>query len=134
MPRDAAIAALKEHLRKRGYGDIEVNVTGGYDGTQSSLDSPLIQAQRNLYKRHGIDPILWPRTAGSFPGFVFSNPPLNLAVSHFGLGYGTGAHAPDEFYLIDSTNPKVLGLDGAVMSFVEYLVELGVSDAQTAYE
>jgi acetylornithine deacetylase/succinyl-diaminopimelate desuccinylase-like protein len=124
MPRDAAIAALKEHLRKRGYGDIEVNVTGGYDGTQSSLDSPLIQAQRNLYKRHGIDPILWPRTAGSYPGFVFSNPPLNLAVSHFGLGYGTGAHAPDEFYLIDSTNPKVQGLDGAVMSFVGFLIEL----------
>ena len=125
MPRDAAIAALKEHLRKRGYGDIEVNVTGGYDGTQSPLDSPLIQAQRNLYQRHGIDPIIWPRTAGSYPGFVFSNPPLSLAVSHFGLGYGTGAHAPDEFYLIDSTNPKVQGLDGAVMSFVEYLHEVG---------
>ena len=124
MPRDAAIAALKEHLRKRGYGDIEVNVSGGYDGTQTSYDAPLIQAQRTLLQRHGIDPMIWPRSAGSYPGFVFSNPPLNLAVGHFGLGYGSGAHAPDEFYLIESGNPKVQGYDGAVMSFVEYLYEL----------
>jgi hypothetical protein len=79
-----------------------------------------------VLERRGIQPLLWPRNAGSYPGFVFSNPPLNLAVSHFGLGCGSGAHAPDEFYLIDSTNPKVQGLDGAVMSFVEYLFELGM--------
>ena len=34
------------------------------------------------------------------------------------------AHAPDEYYLIDSVNPKVAGLDGAVASFVEYLYAL----------
>jgi hypothetical protein len=37
------------------------------------------------------------------------------------LGHGTGAHAPDEYYLIDSSNPKVAGLDAAVGSFVEFL-------------
>jgi hypothetical protein len=40
------------------------------------------------------------------------------------LGNGTGAHAPDEYYLIESTNPKVQGLDGAIGSFVEYLYAL----------
>ena len=40
------------------------------------------------------------------------------------MGHGTGAHAPDEYYLIESTNPKVHGLDGAVSSFVEYLYAL----------
>ncbi|HWI23501.1 MAG TPA: M20/M25/M40 family metallo-hydrolase, partial [Lysobacter sp.] len=59
MPRDDAIAALKEHLRKRGYGDIEVNVTGGYDGTQTASDAPLIQAQRAVLERRGIKPLLW---------------------------------------------------------------------------
>ena len=34
------------------------------------------------------------------------------------------AHAPDEYYLIESSNPKVQGLDGAVASFVEYLYAL----------
>jgi hypothetical protein len=67
---------------------------------------------------------LWPRLGGSWPGCVFTNAPLSLPAGHFGMGHGTGAHAPDEYYLIESTNPKVQGLDGAVASFVEYLYAL----------
>jgi hypothetical protein len=55
---------------------------------------------------------------------LFTTAPLNLPAGHFGLGHGTGAHAPDEYYLIESTNPKVRGLDGAVGSFVEFLYAL----------
>jgi acetylornithine deacetylase/succinyl-diaminopimelate desuccinylase-like protein len=119
-----AAAALRAHLAKHGFGDIEVNVTGGYDPTSTAASAPLIQAQIAVLKRAGIDPVLWPRNAGSYPGYVFTNPPLSLASGHFGLGHGSGAHAPDEYYVIDSTNPKVQGFDGAVMSFVEYLYEL----------
>ena len=125
MKKDDAVAALKAHLARRGYGDIEVNVSGGYDGTQSSADAPLIQAQRAVLERRGIKPLFWPRNAGSYPGFAFTDAPLGLASGHFGLGNGGGAHAPDEYYLIDSSNPAVQGYDGAVMSFVEYLYELG---------
>jgi acetylornithine deacetylase/succinyl-diaminopimelate desuccinylase-like protein len=46
---------------------------------------------------------------------------LNLPAGSFGLGHGTGAHAPDEYYLIDSANPAIKGLDGATASFVEFL-------------
>jgi acetylornithine deacetylase/succinyl-diaminopimelate desuccinylase-like protein len=124
MKFDAAVAALKAHLAKRGFGDIEVNVTGGYDPTATSAKSDLIQAQLSVLQRAGLDPVLWPRNAGSYPGYIFTNPPLSLPSAHFGLGHGGGAHAPDEFYLIESTNPKVEGFDGAVMSFVTYLYEL----------
>ena len=119
-----AVAALKAHLVKHGFGDIEVNVTGGYDPTSTSANAPLIQSQIAFLRRAGIDPVLWPRNAGSYPGYVFTDPPLNLAAGHFGLGHGSGAHAPDEYYVIDSSNPNVQGLDGAVMSFVQYLYEL----------
>ena len=119
-----AVAALEAHLAKRGFGDLEVNVTGGYDPTQTPADAPLIQAQIALLKRAGIDPLIWPRNAGSYPGYVFTGEPLKLASGHFGLGHGSGAHAPDEYFVIDSTNPKVQGFDGAVMSYVEYLYEL----------
>ena len=30
------------------------------------------------------------------------------------MGHGSGAHAPDEYYVIESTNPNVQGMDGAV--------------------
>ena len=119
-----AVAALKAHLAKRGFADIEVNVTGGYDPTSTSAGASLTQAQIAVLKRDGIDPVMWLRNAGSYPGYVFTGPPLNLASGHFGLGHGSGAHAPDEYYVIESSNPSIQGFDGAVMSFVEYLYEL----------
>jgi acetylornithine deacetylase/succinyl-diaminopimelate desuccinylase-like protein len=118
------LAKLKAHLAKHGFGDIEVNMSGGYDPTQTDPSSRLIQTQLTTYRALGADPQLWPRSAGSWPGYVFTDAPLSLAAGHFGMGHGTGAHAPDEYYLIESTNPKVQGLDGAVASFVEYLYAL----------
>jgi acetylornithine deacetylase/succinyl-diaminopimelate desuccinylase-like protein len=119
-----ALAALKAHLAKHGFGDIDVNMTGGYDPNSTSADAALIRAQTSVYKRGGIDPIVLPRSAGSWPGYVFTNEPLHLAASHFGLGHGNGAHAPDEYYVIESTNSKIQGIDGAIRSHVEYLFEL----------
>jgi acetylornithine deacetylase/succinyl-diaminopimelate desuccinylase-like protein len=124
MKKDDAVAALKAHLAARGFGDLEVNVTGGYDPTSTVASAALIQAQIAVLQRAGIDPVLWPRNAGSYPGYVFTGEPLKLASGHFGLGHGSGAHAPDEYYVVESTNPAIQGFDGAVMSFVEYLYEL----------
>ena len=126
MTASEALAALKAHLAKRGYGDIEVRMTGGYDPTSTSADSALIRAQISLYRRNGLDPLLWPRGAGSWPGYVFTGEPLRLPAGHFGLGHGSGAHAPDEYYVIESSRPQIQGLDGAVLSFAEYLFELAI--------
>jgi acetylornithine deacetylase/succinyl-diaminopimelate desuccinylase-like protein len=124
MTAAEALSALKSHLAKRGYGDIEVKMTGGYDPNSTPADSSFIKAQTAVYKSSGINPILWPRTASSWPGYVFTEEPLKLPAGHFGLGHGSGAHAPDEYYVIESANPKIQGFDGAVLSFVEYLFEL----------
>ena len=128
MTSEGALAALKAHLVKRGYGDIEVRMTGGYDPTSTPADSGLIRAQKLVYHLHGMEPLLWPRGAGSWPGYVFTGAPLKLAAGHFGLGHGSGAHAPDEYYVIESANPKIQGLDGATFSFVEYFFELATVD------
>jgi len=124
MTASDTLAKLQAHLAKHGFADIEVNMSGGYDPTTTDKDSKLIQTQLATYRKLGVDPQLWPRSAGSWPGYVFTGAPLSLPAGHFGLGHGTGAHAPDEYYLIESTNPKVQGLDGAVASFVEYLYAL----------
>ncbi|HKV94011.1 MAG TPA: peptidase dimerization domain-containing protein [Candidatus Angelobacter sp.] len=127
MTAAEALAALKAHLAKNGFGDIEVNMTGGYDPTSTPADSALIRAEHAVYKRAGIDPIVMPRLAGSWPGYVFTGDPLHLPAGHFGLGHGSGAHAPNEYYVIESSNPKVQGMDGAVMSYVEYLYEVAMT-------
>ncbi|MGD9597882.1 MAG: M20/M25/M40 family metallo-hydrolase [Steroidobacteraceae bacterium] len=124
MTRDGAVAKLKAYLAKRGYGDLEVNVSGGYDPTTTPADAALIRTMMRVYQSEGSDPIFWPRRGGSWPGFVFTGKPLSLPAAHFGLGHGQHAHAPDEYYLIESSNPKLAGLDGAVRSFVNCLYAL----------
>ena len=124
MTWEGAVAALKAHLAKRGFGDIAVTPSGGYDPTQTSADASLIQKQLAVYRQDGLDPILWPRNAGSYPGYVFTAAPLKLASGHFGLGHGGDAHAPNEYLVVESANPKVKGYDDAVRSFVDYLYAL----------
>src|SRR4029078_1378888 len=55
MTFDGAVAALRAHLAKRGFGDIEVNPSGGYDPTSTSADAPLIRAQISVLKKAGLD-------------------------------------------------------------------------------
>jgi acetylornithine deacetylase/succinyl-diaminopimelate desuccinylase-like protein len=124
MTHKGAVEKLKAHLAKRGFGDIEVNVTGGYDPNTTPADARLIKAEAQVYRASGIEPIYWPRRGGSWPGYVFTSEPLKLPAGHFGLGHGMRAHAPDEYYLIESQNPQVSGLDGAIRSYVDYLYAL----------
>jgi acetylornithine deacetylase/succinyl-diaminopimelate desuccinylase-like protein len=124
MTAAEALAALKAHLAKKGFGDIEVRMTGGYDPTSTPADAAIIRIETAVYRRGGIEPVLLPRNAGSWPGYVFTGDPLRLPAGHFGLGHGSGAHAPDEYYVIESKNPKIQGIDGATRSYVEFLFEL----------
>src|SRR5207245_1004778 len=84
------LAKLRAHLDKRGFGDIEVNMTGGYDPNTTSPDSALIKAEVATYKKAGLEPRFWPRGGGSWPGYVFTEAPLKLAAGHFGIGHGSG--------------------------------------------
>lgn len=123
MTFDEAVYKLKAHLAKRGYGDIEVRVTGGYGPNQTDEKSALILAEQATLTASGIEQSLAARSAGSWPGVVFTAPPLSMAAGQFGGGIGGGAHAPDEWLLIDSTNPKVLGFDGQAILYADFLYE-----------
>ena len=124
MTAKDTLELIKKHLAKHGFGDVEVNMSGGYDPTETPADSRLVKAMMDTYRKSGIDPLLWPRLAGSWPGVTFTGPPLKLPAGQFGLGHGAGAHAPDEYWLIEAANPKVAGMDGAVRSFVDLFYNL----------
>jgi acetylornithine deacetylase/succinyl-diaminopimelate desuccinylase-like protein len=128
MTFDGAVAALEAHLAAKGFGDIEVKPSGGYDPTSTAADAPIVRAELALYRRAGLDPVVVPRNAGSYPGYVFTGEPLKLAAAHFGLGHGSGAHAPDEYFVLEAANPKVAGWDGAVQSYADYLYALAAID------
>jgi acetylornithine deacetylase/succinyl-diaminopimelate desuccinylase-like protein len=124
MTAKGTLDLLKAHLAKHGFGDIEVNMSGGYDPTETAPDSKLIQGEIAAYRAAKIEPALWPRLAGSWPGVTFTGAPLKLPAGQFGLGHGDGAHAPDEYWIIEAANPKVAGMDGAVRSYVDFFYAL----------
>ena len=86
-------------------------------------DSVVVQAGAATLKKSGIEYSLFPRRAGSWPGVVFTGPPLEMAAGHFGVGRGGGAHAPDEWLLIESSDPRVAGYAQQAEAFVDYLYE-----------
>jgi len=124
MTAKGTLELLEKHLAKHGFGDIEVNMSGGYDPTETDPDSKLVKAMMATYQRSGSDPLLWPRLAGSWPGVTFTGAPLRLPAGQFGLGHGGGAHAPDEYFVIEPANSKVAGWDGVVKSYVDFFYSL----------
>lgn len=122
--RAEAETKLRAHLDARGFPDVEVNVSGGYDPTETDENSRLIRTELATYERAGIKATLNPRLAGSWPGATFTSPPVSIPAGHFGMGHGAGAHAPDEYYLIESTNPKVAGLVDATVGYADFLYQL----------
>ncbi|MFN3747995.1 MAG: M20/M25/M40 family metallo-hydrolase [Sphingorhabdus sp.] len=122
--RAEAERKLRAHLDKQGFADIEIKIGGGYDPTEVSEDSRLIKTMLATYSRAGVKATLNPRLAGSWPGATFTAPPVSIPAGHFGMGHGSGAHAPDEYYLIESSNPKIAGLVEATMGYADFLYQL----------
>ena len=122
--RAEAEAKLRAHLDERGFKDVEMKIGGGYDPTETAEDSRIIQAELATYRRAGVNATLNPRLAGSWPGAMFTAPPLSLPAGQFGLGHGSGAHAPDEYFVVESTNPKVAGAVEAAMAFVDFFYQV----------
>jgi hypothetical protein len=99
-------------------------MSGGYDPTETEEDAAVIRAQQVVMTRANVRYALYPRSAGSCPGYVFTGEPLRVGAGQFGLGYGSGAHAPDEFYIIESRGGRVAGLRESAMGFVDFLYEM----------
>ena len=112
MTKDEAVSKLKAHLAKRGFGDIEVNVSGGYGPTETDENSLLIQAQSSDAEAGGDRIYAVPAARpGSWPGVIFTGPPLKHAARAVRHRHAAAARMRrTNGILIDSSNPKVAGL------------------------
>ncbi len=124
MTFEDTVAKLKAHLAKRGYGDIEVKVSGGYSPNETAEDSVLIRAEKATLDAAGIENTMSARSAGSWPGVMFTGDPLRLPAGGFGAGRGGGAHAPNEWLLVVSDNPKVAGFAEQAKIYADLLYEV----------
>ena len=124
MSAKEILKKLRDHLDKRGYGDIEIRDLGSYDPTETSEESALIRGTKSIYTSDGIRFTVSPRLPSSWPGYIFTGEPLRLPAGFIGIGHGSGAHAPDEFLLAEPAISSVAGIDQATLFYVKLLYEL----------
>jgi acetylornithine deacetylase/succinyl-diaminopimelate desuccinylase-like protein len=118
---DQQTALIRKHLDAKGFSDIEMRKLGGGDEwSRTSVKAAPVQAVLSVYKKYGIEPAIWPRTAGSSPEAQYTRPPLNLPAADGGLGHGGRAHAIDEYFVMEGTE-KIAGLVRCEQSIVDVL-------------
>lgn len=121
---EEALQKIRAHLDANGFADIELRRMSAYPAAQTSVSAPLVQAALSVANKYTERVAVNPRLAGSAPFYQFTER-LGIPMVPFGMGYGTGAHAPDEIMLIE---PKeglaVAGLAEIEKSYVDFLYAL----------
>jgi len=121
---DEAMAKIRAHLDNNGFADIEIRQLGGYPASQTSVEAPPVQAALSVFKKYANDLAVQPRLAGSAPFYQFTDR-LGLPLVPTGLGYGTGAHAPNEIMLIEPADGvAAAGLADIEKAYVDFIYAL----------
>ncbi len=111
---------VRAHLDRHGFSDIEMRrLAGGDEWSQTSVSAPVVQAVLSVYKKYGVEPMVWPRSAGSSPEWEYTRK-LGLPSAGGGMGHGSRAHADDEYIVIEG-NDKVAGIVRSEQSIVDIL-------------
>ena len=97
---DQALDLIRAHLVAKGFDDIEVRKVSGYPPAQSSVEAPLVQAGMSVYNKYTKGLNVTVRSTGSAPYYVFTDI-LGLPMFGGGIGHGAGAHAPNEYMVIE---------------------------------
>ena len=124
---DGALALIRRHLDEHGFTDIRIRKLSGYPPAQTSVEAPLIQAGISVYNKYGLQPSISPRLAGSAPYYVFTDR-LKLPLFTGGIGHGSGAHAPNEYMVIQpKQGSRVAGLAEVEKFYVDLLYALAAA-------
>jgi acetylornithine deacetylase/succinyl-diaminopimelate desuccinylase-like protein len=121
---EEALQKIRAHLDANGFADIELRRMSAYPAAQTSVGAPLVQAALSVANKYTERVAVNPRLAGSAPFYQFTER-LGIPMVPFGIGYGTGAHAPNEIMLIEpKPGVTVAGLADIEKSYVDFLYAL----------
>ena len=125
---DEALAKIRRYLDQQGYGDIEIRKLGSYPASQTSVDTPAVQAALSVFKKYASEITVQPRIAGSAPFYQFTER-LALPLVPSGMGFGTGAHAPNEIMLIKpAEGVAAAGLAEIEKAYVDFVYALAEAE------
>ncbi|MCP4654335.1 MAG: M20/M25/M40 family metallo-hydrolase [bacterium] len=119
-----SLELVRAHLDAHGFTDVTLRRLSGYPAAQTSVEAPLVQAALSVFNKWGKTGAVWPRLAGSVPFYLFTDR-LGLPLVFNGLGHGSGAHAPDEYMVVEPTaGSGVSGLAEIEKGYVDLLYAL----------
>jgi len=123
---DHALSLIRSHLDANGFSDIIIRKISGYPAAQTSVDAPLVQATIGVFRKRNVTPGVTVRLAGSAPYYLFTD--LGLPMVASGMGLGGGAHAPNEFMVMEPLpGSRIAGLVGVEEFYVDLLYALAAS-------
>lgn len=124
MDPEEHLTNIRFFLEANGYGDLVVRKLSSYPAAQTSIEAPLVQAAIGVSRKYGQVPSVNPRLAGSAPFYQFTQR-LGLPMIPWGLGFGNGAHAPNEIMLIEpGPDTGAAGLAEIEKAYVDFFYAL----------
>jgi acetylornithine deacetylase/succinyl-diaminopimelate desuccinylase-like protein len=121
---EEALAKIRAHLDANGFDDIEMRVLSSYPAAQTSVDAGMVRAAISVANKYAAGVSVSPRIAGSAPFYQFTER-LGIPMVPYGIGFGTGAHAPNEIMLIHPREgSEIAGLAEIEKSYVDFLYAL----------
>jgi acetylornithine deacetylase/succinyl-diaminopimelate desuccinylase-like protein len=114
------VKKLRAYLDKEGYQDVKINVVGDVPWAKMRYDTDITHAVEKTLKAFNIDyqHPLQDQTSilgGYWPAYLFAGDPINIPIAGAMAGSGGGAHAANEFYVIEGAK-KTYGMAGAEKS------------------
>jgi acetylornithine deacetylase/succinyl-diaminopimelate desuccinylase-like protein len=116
----ALLQALREHLDRRGFADVEVRVLSAYPGSRTAFEAPLVQSFVSSAARAGGDVVVWPVQGYGGPWSIFAQDFGAAVVFASGIGQGGGVGLPDEYIVLDGGG-KAAGLREMERFYVDFL-------------
>jgi acetylornithine deacetylase/succinyl-diaminopimelate desuccinylase-like protein len=121
------VKKIRAYLDKEGYEDVEMTIIGDVPWSKMRYDTKVAQALMTTYDIFQI-PYSTPPSEESilgpyWPAYLFVNDKktaINMPIVGGAAGYGAGAHAANEFWVIEGAE-KVYGMAGAEKSVAAFL-------------
>ncbi len=125
---DEALDKIRQFLDAQGYADVEIRKLSGYPASQTSVEAPAVQAAISVFSKYANTINVQPRIAGSAPFYQFTER-LGLPLVPTGMGFGTGAHAPNEIMLIEpGPGTQAAGLAEIEKAYVDFVYALAEAE------
>jgi acetylornithine deacetylase/succinyl-diaminopimelate desuccinylase-like protein len=120
------VKKLRTYLDKEGYRDVQIHVVGDVPWAKQRHDTEIAKASDRMFDAFGAERRSPPVEnqasilGGYWPAYLFSGDPINLPIAGGAVGSGGGAHAANEFYVIEGAK-KTYGMAGAEKSVATVL-------------